>query len=77
MIDPRFVAERVATWTGLKKMMSRPDGVFYGQFRSAVKIAKALNAQGHETAHSKYGGTAAYGLALAEIIAKHKAKGKK
>jgi hypothetical protein len=74
-ISDTFMADRIATWGGLLKML-RSGGVIQ-QFRSAQKLALKLNSTAYHQAQSESFGTPAYGAAIAKIIENKKAGKKK
>ena len=72
--DP-FMANRIATWSGLLKTL--PQVGMVQQFRSAQKLALKLNPNAYHAAQEEGFGTAAYGAAIAQIIEDKKAGAKK
>jgi len=64
-IPDTFVAERIATWNGLKTMMKK--GGMFAQWAAAQKIASKLNPKAFQAAQLSVFGTAAYGAAIADI----------
>jgi|SRR5208283_2565 len=73
-IPDTFMADRISTWNGLKKML-QGDGMI-NQFRTAEKLAHRLNNPAYQKAIQEVHGTAAYGAAIAKIIADKKNSGK-
>jgi len=73
-ISDTFMADRIATWGGLKKMMKA--GGMFSQYQTAQKLAARLNQAGYQEACRTYG-TAAFGAWVAKTIADKKNKGKK
>jgi hypothetical protein len=73
-ISDTFMADRIATWDGLFKMLRK--GGMIQQFRSGQKLALKINPSAYHQAQQESFGTPAYGAAVAKIIEDKKA-GKK
>ncbi len=73
-ITDTFIAERISTWSGLKKMIQK-EGMI-NQWSQAEMLAAKLNQAGYQEALRDYG-SASFGAWVAKTIAAKKAKAKK
>jgi hypothetical protein len=70
-----FMATRIATWGGLKKMLAK-DGI-YAQYHDAEMLTAKINKDKYQQAVQDHYGTPAFGAWMAKTIADKTAKKKK